>query len=143
MRRWTDDELNAIYDRTSGKCHLCHKKLAWSNYGKPRKRAPWHVDHSVPLARRGADDLRNTYAACISCNCSKQDGTNRSLRSSNGVKRAPLSVAKRREARIWNGAGGAGVGALIGGALGGRAGAWIGGAIGAALGVNANPDKLH
>src|ERR1700682_2109048 len=109
MGRWNDDELNMIYDRTTGKCHLCHKQLAWSNYGRPGRRAAWHVDHSVALARGGADDLRNAYAACIRCNCSKQDGTNRSVRARSGLRRAPLSVGKRREARVLNGAGGAGV----------------------------------
>lgn len=30
---FTSDDLNAIYDRTSGYCHLCGKKLAFTNHG--------------------------------------------------------------------------------------------------------------
>lgn len=30
---FNDAMLNQIYDRTSGRCHICHKKLAYKNYG--------------------------------------------------------------------------------------------------------------
>lgn len=142
MSRWDTDDLERIFDRTSGRCHLCHKKLAWKNYGAPKEaRGAWHVDHSRALARGGVDDLRNAMPACVSCNCSKRDGSNHSIRSRHKVSRAPLSRQRRREAKAANAVGGAGIGALIGGALLGRPGAALGAALGSLLGFEIDPDK--
>jgi hypothetical protein len=141
MSRWTDEDLEHIFESTSGKCHLCHKKLARRNYGGPTSaRGAWHVDHLRPLARGGADDRRNAKPACVSCNCSKRDGSNRSVRVRHGRSRAPLSKEQRTEAKLRQGATGAGLGALIGGTLAGPPGAWLGGAIGALIGHESDPD---
>ena len=34
----------AIFDRTDGRCHLCEKNLALSNYGRLGARGAWEVD---------------------------------------------------------------------------------------------------
>jgi 5-methylcytosine-specific restriction endonuclease McrA len=65
---YTDDELNSIYDKTDGYCHLCGKKLSWTNYGQRGTKAAWHVDHSIALANGGTHHMNNLYPACISCN---------------------------------------------------------------------------
>lgn len=91
-------DINAVYDRTNGCCHLCGRKLAFRNYGKLNTRGSWEVDHSVARARGGTNRANNQYAACTHCNRSKRHGTTRSARAKNGRTAAPLS-RQRREAK--------------------------------------------
>jgi hypothetical protein len=39
---YSDAQLIAIYDRSSGYCHICRKMLALSNYGGPGARGEGH-----------------------------------------------------------------------------------------------------
>ena len=137
--RYASEQLDRIYERTSGHCHLCHKKLAFKNYGRFGERASWEVEHSVPRARSGTDHLNNLYPACIPCNRSKRDRGTRSMRARNGQSRAPLSASARRKAKHLHAVGGGMLGAIAGSTLG-PVGAWIGAAIGAKLGHDSNPD---
>jgi 5-methylcytosine-specific restriction endonuclease McrA len=136
---WTDDQLEAIYDRTSGYCHLCSKKLAYTNYASTGSRGAWEVEHSVPKACGGTDRMNNLYAACIDCNRSKQARSTRNCRAQNGRSRAPLNRRARKTARTQSALAGAGLGALLGSAFG-PFGAVVGGALGAHLGHKENPD---
>lgn len=43
---YSRSQLRRIYDRTSGYCHLCHKKLAFTNYGRYGAKGVWEVEHS-------------------------------------------------------------------------------------------------
>lgn len=133
-------ELNQIYDRTSGRCHICHKKLAFKNYGAVGARAAWEIEHSVPQAKGGTDHLNNLYPACISCNRSKGSSSTVSARAKHGKTRAPLSADKRKEARDGNTLAGGVLGAMVG-SLGGPVGALIGACLGAGLGHSHDPDK--
>ena len=137
---FTDHELNTIYDRTSGYCHICKKKLAWRNYGVAEARAAWEVEHSLPKARGGTDHMNNLYAACIPCNRSKGDGSTAAARGSHGRRRAPLSRTKRLQARRANAVKGALIGAAIG-SLGGPGTALVGGLVGAEAGYDRDPDS--
>jgi hypothetical protein len=137
---YTNAELEGIYDRTSGYCHICRKKVAFSNYGLFGARGAWEVEHSVARAVGGTNRLNNLYAACISCNRSKREGSTRSARAFHGHSRAPLSRVKRAEAKARNTAAGTAAGAAIGGALFGPPGAIIGGGIGALVGSSAELD---
>jgi hypothetical protein len=56
--------LNDIYDRTTGRCHLCGKRLAFHNYGCHGTRGAWHIEHSVPRANGGTDHVNNLYPGC-------------------------------------------------------------------------------
>jgi 5-methylcytosine-specific restriction endonuclease McrA len=134
---YTDDTLSAIYDRTSGHCHICGKKLAFTNYAKTGKRGAWEVEHSVARANGGTGRLNNLYAACIPCNREKRDGSTRTARARNGRTRAPLSREKRATAKTRNALAGGAAGAVIGGRFFGPPGALIGGLIGAAIGKSA------
>src|SRR6266487_3114039 len=100
--QYTSQDLRRIYDRTSGYCHLCGKKLALSNYGRLGDKGAWEVEHSNARARGGTDRLTNLYPACISCNRSKGAITTRAARAREGRTRAPLSREKRAEARSEN-----------------------------------------
>ncbi len=114
--KYSDTLLDTIYDRTSGKCHICGKKLARLNYGLLDARGSWEVEHSIPVARGGTDHANNLFAACISCNRSKRDSTSRSARAHHGRSRAPYSSAQIKKVRTGNAISGgviAGIATLI------------------------------
>jgi 5-methylcytosine-specific restriction endonuclease McrA len=140
-RRFNNDELEAIFDRTRGKCHICHARLSLRNYGQQRTRGAWHVDHSIPLARGGSNHGNNLYAACISCNCGKSATSSRTARRRNGTKRAPMNSERYAAARADGVVGGGAIGAGIGAMFGGPPGALIGGLIGAAIGGSSELDE--
>ncbi len=137
----SDEKLTAIFDRTDGHCHLCHRKLAFSDYGHFERRGGWEIEHSNPKCNGGTDRLSNLYAAHIFCNRSKGSGSTRSCRRANGVRHAPLSVEKKEEIRSNNrwgwGVGGAGLGALVFG----PGGALILGLLGACIGDSIEPTR--
>jgi 5-methylcytosine-specific restriction endonuclease McrA len=133
-------KLDRIYDRTSGYCHICHKKLSRKNYACCGEHGAWEVDHSRPRANGGADHINNYFAACIPCNREKGKATTATARKWNEKQRAPLSRERRAEEKVKNGVAGALLGGACGAALG-PAGAVIGGLIGAALGADQNPDR--
>lgn len=108
------NELQSIYDRTSGRCHICRKKLSFINYGIHGARASWHVEHSVPRALGGTNRLNNLYAACIDCNIEKSTASTRTSRAKYGRTRAPKSRTQRARAQTENTATGAAVGGIIG-----------------------------
>lgn len=123
---YTRADRREIYDRTGGYCHLCHRKMYFSNYGVVGRRGAWEIDHSRPVAIGGADHRNNLFAAHISCNRSKGAATSRTARAWHGEKRAPKSRAKRREEKSENrfllGALGIGLALLIGAAIKGAGG---------------------
>jgi hypothetical protein len=134
-------DINAIYDRTSGYCHICGRKLSFFNYGVPNAKGAWEVEHSVPRARGGTNHANNLYAACIPCNREKSHRWSApTVRSWNGQRRAPLTRTKRAEAKQQQAFSGAVLFGLIGSAFG-PLGAMIGATIGAAVGENQNPDR--
>lgn len=137
----TKEQLDRIYARTSGRCHICHHQLARVNYGQTGKRGAWEVEHSVPRAKGGTDHMNNLYPAHVSCNRGKQTVTSRTARGWNGKKCAPLSVSKREAAKTENGVLGAVCGGLAGLVVGGPVGAFVGATAGACLGSSQNPDK--
>lgn len=130
----------AIYDRTSGFCHLCWKKLSLRNYNTQGARGAWHVDHSVPQAKGGTHRLNNLFAACIDCNNQKAIRSSRAFRRNNGLTKAPMSLNARKAAKQDN----AVLGLVLGAALGSVAGPW-GAAVGAGLAsrwaYSQNPDR--
>lgn len=138
--RYSEDHLNRIYDRTSGYCHICQKKLSFKNYGKPRSRGAWEVEHSKPQAMRGTSRLNNLYPACISCNREKGTRTTRTARAWHGRKKAPLPRGRRKQAKARNALFGGAVGGILGSVLG-PWGAAVGTALGARLAYKKNPDK--
>jgi len=138
LMSYSDDEIEAAYDRTDGNCHLCGGRMAWSNYGKPGRRQAWEMEHSRPRGGGwgGTDHANNRYGAHVSCNRSKGTRSTRSARRDYGRTRAPLSRSTKVKLRRRNAAIGSGVGAVVGSAggplgavLGGVFGSWIGDSI--------------
>ena len=133
--------LRKIYDRTSGYCHICKKKLSFKNYGKIEKKSPWEVEHSRPRSRGGSDHLTNLYASCISCTRTKGTFTSRTARSRYGRKKAPLSKVQRKRAKRSNTIVGGIIGSGIIGFATGPVGALVGAAIGGKIGYDVDPDR--
>ena len=131
---FTNERLNDIFDKTDGRCHVCHKQLAFKSYNAFTRRGAWEVDHSVPKARGGTDHLNNLFAACISCNRQKRDASTSSARRASGQTRAPYSLERKERIRNGNTATGAVSGAIAGATVAGPLGAVIGGVAGAVLG---------
>lgn len=136
----TKEELRKIYNRTSGYCHICHKKLALKNYGCFDERGAWEIEHSNPKVNGGTNRSNNLYAACITCNRSKGANTTCAARMCHGKTRAPLCVEKRKTAKLVNGLVYGGGGAAIG-SLFGPVGTLVGAALGARKGYKKNPDR--
>lgn len=140
-RRFSDEELNRIYDRTSGKCHLCRRRLAFRNYGAYNRLGAWQVEHSRPLAHGGTNHLQNLYCACVACNSQKGTLSTRTVRAWSGISRAPLSRRQRARAKEKAAFVGGVLGASVGAALGGRDGALFGAVFGALISHSKDPDR--
>jgi len=135
------EQLGRIYDRTSGYCHICHKKLSRANYGVNGAKGAWHVEHSKPRCDGGTDHMNNLFPACIGCNCQKGRSATPVARRRNGKTRAPLNPEQRQHAKFENGVAGIVVGGLAGAAFG-PLGALVGAVAGACVGSSGNPDRV-
>lgn len=56
-----------IFQKCSGKCHYCGTVLTLDG--------AWHIEHMMPRALDGTDDITNLVAACVPCNLAKSDST--------------------------------------------------------------------
>lgn len=137
--RYSDEQLEAIFNRTDGNCHLCGKKLCIGNYALLGRRGSWEVEHSIPRCKGGSDRLCNLYAAHITCNREKRTVTTRTARAWNGRTKAPLSKSRKEEIQSNNRWGFSAAGALSGAAVAGPAGLVIGAVIGALVGDGIEP----
>jgi hypothetical protein len=147
---WDSETISKVFTKTAGRCHLCKATLGFQAYGRHGTVGAWEVDHSIPQANGGTHHGNNLYPACTSCNRSKQDGSTRAARQSNGLTRAPMSEAEQVATREKNATRGAMLGGgimLMIGAVAGApaapvllAGAVVGG-IYALLGHSINPES--
>lgn len=62
--QYSADTRKLIYDKYDGRCQLCGKKLSLQEMT---------LDHIIPLAVGGVDDISNLWTACESCNQAKAD----------------------------------------------------------------------
>lgn len=136
---YDDETLSRIYDRTSGRCHLCRRKVYFTNYARTGGRGAWEVDHARPRSTGGGDHRNNLRPACVACNREKGAMTSRTVRRWNSRTRAPLSRSQHREARQTNALRGAAAGGLAGLRFG-PAGAVLGGLTGAIIGYHIAPE---
>ncbi|MGH2397006.1 MAG: HNH endonuclease [bacterium] len=63
MKRYDEGTLRAVFAKTNGRCHLCWRQIAFSNYAIHEARGGWEVDHSVPVSEGGTDHLNNLLPA--------------------------------------------------------------------------------
>jgi HNH endonuclease len=133
-------DLERIFARTNGCCHLCHVRLSYESYGAADRRGGWEVEHSVPRAKGGSNHGNNLFAAHIVCNRRKGAMTSRTARTWSGKTRAPYSARKLQAVREENGV----AGAIVFGALGlatGPVGAAILACVGYGVGESLSPKK--
>jgi len=137
----TNDRLNSIYDRTHGCCHICRKKLSFTNYGVRGAKGSWEIEHSIPKAVGGTNHLNNLFAACMPCNRSKGAKSTRSVRQIHGHTRAPYSKEKKQQIRNSNILAGVTLFGIIGAGIAGPIGGIIGAVIGSEIGRNKSPNR--
>jgi hypothetical protein len=131
------ERLEAIFEKTDGRCHICGTKLAFCRYGQDRG---WEIEHSIPVSLGGTDRLSNLYAAHIACNREKGIRTTRTARRWHERSRAPLSRERKESIREKNCLGWGTAGALTGGAIAGPPGMFIGAILGALFGDGINSE---
>lgn len=102
IMRYDDELLERIFDKTSGKCHICWKKISYSNFGSNGKRGAWEIEHSVPKSLGGTDNLNNLFPAHIYCNRHKSNKSTRVARAEHGHTRAPYSKERLRRIKKDN-----------------------------------------
>jgi hypothetical protein len=59
---YSNKQLDDVFDRTSGRCHNCHRPLRFANYNCFGRLGAWEVEHSVAWVQGGSDRLCNLYA---------------------------------------------------------------------------------
>ena len=135
---YDNQTLKAVFAKTDGKCHICHKRVCFKNYGLQGARGAWHVDDSLPRGKGGAYHFNNYLPAHIRCNLAKSTRCNRTVRSRYNHTRAPLSATRKEKLRRRNAAIGAGIGTLLFAATGPVG--WLGTAASALIGHSLDPD---
>lgn len=58
--KFTKDQIKQLYDLQKGQCICCKAKLD-----------KYHIDHIVPLAKGGTNDIHNIQLLCPTCNVRK------------------------------------------------------------------------
>ena len=61
---FTAQERAAVYNKTEGHCAICGEFVPYTDFT---------VEHIIPLAKGGSNDLSNLQCACSVCNRIKQD----------------------------------------------------------------------
>lgn len=56
-----------VFDKSDGRCFYCGKVLTLDGR--------WHIEHQMPRALLGPDEMPNLVAACAPCNLAKRDKT--------------------------------------------------------------------
>jgi hypothetical protein len=134
-----DDLVEFVGLKRRERCHLCGGLICLHHYGVTAPTG-WEIDHDVPRAAGGDDDLDNLEPAHVSCNRSKQALPSDLFRAQFGLDRPPMSVEELLDAQRDHRTVGGVVGAMIGAtvdrekpARGLLVGAFVGLLLGAAI----------
>lgn len=63
-KQFTTTERTIIYNKNKGRCAICGRFVPYDEFT---------VDHIIPLAKGGTNELHNLQCACKVCNLIKQD----------------------------------------------------------------------
>lgn len=66
-RRSPPRRRRVVFEKSRGRCHYCGRALTLDGQ--------WHVEHMLPRALMGTDEISNLVAACVACNLEKRDRT--------------------------------------------------------------------
>ena len=134
--------LRIIYNKTNGYCHICHKKLSFTNHARYSSKGAWEIDHSKPKTKGGSDRVNNLFSACVSCNRSKSAKSTAIARRKYGNTRAPYCKAKKQQIKRQKTTAKAVIGGLVGSVFG-LGGMIIGAGIGAVVNEDSSPKKVN
>ena len=56
-----------VFEKSGGKCHYCAIPLTLDGR--------WHIEHKMPRALLGGNEMDNLVASCVPCNMQKRDKT--------------------------------------------------------------------
>jgi len=132
--------LRKIYNKTSGYCHICHKKLSFTKYGATGGKGCWEVEHSNAKIKGNQIHFNNLFPTCVQCIRDKSISKSKTARALHGEITAPITITGRIRARRQK----ANKGAIIGGAAGlllGQLGVLVGATIGSSIVHKKNLDK--
>jgi 5-methylcytosine-specific restriction endonuclease McrA len=62
-KSFSDADRAEIFLHHKGKCHLCTRRIG--------NKEPWEVEHVIPKAMGGTDDIENTKPAHVDCHAGK------------------------------------------------------------------------
>ena len=71
---YSDYQLNIIFQRSGGDCHLCYHPHERNDYWRE-----WNVDHVLASKNGGDDSYENLNVACVECNKEKLNKLMRDL----------------------------------------------------------------
>jgi len=71
--RYSNDELNDLYELLDGSCFYCEKRISFKNYGVVGALGALEVDHFIPVVAGGVHHPDNWVPACVDCNTRKSD----------------------------------------------------------------------
>lgn len=74
----TDSIKKATWDKTGGRCHICGRVLVYNAVAG--EKGKWHVDHIVPVAKKGKHNSKNFLPICKVCNRLKWHFKGRKIR---------------------------------------------------------------
>lgn len=141
---YSEEDLQLIFESSSGKCHLCLKPVRFEAYGQLSMEGAWEVDHSRPRAEGGSHHGNNLYPAHSTCNRRRGTRSAREVRAEHGYSRPPLSAKERKRFKHDRAMGGVAVGALAAASFGLGPIGIIGGALLLAdVGHGLDPDEVE
>ncbi|MBO5388564.1 MAG: HNH endonuclease [Lachnospiraceae bacterium] len=63
----------SLYDKEDGKCYICGRQMTLSKNTEKFSNIDATIDHIIPLAKGGTNDISNCAACCRQCNKLKSD----------------------------------------------------------------------
>lgn len=62
MKKYTNEQLNIIANKTGYDCHLCHQPIEFDAYGDYSRPNGWEVDHISHNSKKGHNGFSNLRA---------------------------------------------------------------------------------
>lgn len=63
-KQFSQDERMTVYNKDKGRCAICGRFISYEEFT---------IDHIIPLAKGGTNEMKNLQCACNKCNLIKSD----------------------------------------------------------------------